>query len=247
MFISHKLSEVMEICDDVVVLRDGAVSGHVQIADATRESLARMMVERDLSAPVLRKNHSPGEARLTVEGLSRRDGSGGQPLQDISFTIRAGEILAVAGVDGNGQRELLDTLAGITPTQTGRIVLNGIDITRMNVRQRLEAGLAYIPVDRASTSLVPGFTIADNLAMRDIDRPPARLRTLSQRPRGAKRWRAHAWRPSIFGLPVPMFQPAHSPAATSKRSFSRAKSAASRKCCWRSSLPGGSIPAPRAS
>ena len=170
-FISHKLSEVMEICDEVVVLRDGAVSGHVQIADATRESLARMMVERDLSAPLQRKNHTPGEALLTVEGLSRRDGSGRQPLQNISFTIRAGEILAVAGVDGNGQRELLDTLAGIDPPRTGRVILNGIDITRMNVRQRLEAGLAYIPVDRARTSLVPGFTIADNLAMRDIDRP----------------------------------------------------------------------------
>jgi simple sugar transport system ATP-binding protein len=171
-FISHKLSEVMEICDEVVVLRDGAVSGHVQIAGATRESLARMMVERDLSAPVQRGNRAPGPALLTVEGMSRRDSSGGQQLNDIGFTVAAGEILAVAGVDGNGQRELLDSLAGITSAGAGRIRLNGIDITRMNVRQRLEAGLAYIPVDRARTSLVPGFTIADNLAMRDIDRPP---------------------------------------------------------------------------
>jgi simple sugar transport system ATP-binding protein len=171
-FITHKLSEVMEICDEAVVLRDGAVSGHVQIADATRESLARMMVERDLQAPVQRKNHKPGADLLNVEGLSRRDGSGGQQLKDINFTVGAGEILAVAGVDGNGQRELLESLAGVTPTRVGRIRFNGIDITRMNVRQRLEAGLAYIPVDRASTSLVPGFTIADNMAMRDIDRPP---------------------------------------------------------------------------
>ncbi|MGA2714185.1 MAG: ABC transporter ATP-binding protein [Bryobacteraceae bacterium] len=161
-FISHKLSEVMEICDEVVVLRDGAVSGHVQIADATRESLARMMVERDLSAPIQRRDHTSGAAVLTVEGLSG----------NISFTVRAGEILAVAGVDGNGQQELLDNLAGVTPARAGRIRLNGIDITRMNVRQRLEAGLAYIPVDRAGTSLVPGFTIADNMAMRDINRPP---------------------------------------------------------------------------
>lgn len=171
-FISHKLSEVMEICDEVVVLRDGAVSGHVQIADATRESLARMMVERDLLAPVRRTNRTPGAPLLTVEGLSRRDDSGGQQLSGISFTIRAGEVLAVAGVDGNGQRELLDSLAGVTPAGAGRVRLNGIDISRMNVRQRLEAGLAYIPVDRARTSLVPRFTIADNLAMRDINRPP---------------------------------------------------------------------------
>jgi simple sugar transport system ATP-binding protein len=161
-FISHKLSEVIEICDEVVVLRDGAVSGHVEIADATRESLARMMVERDLGAPVERKNHSPGAALLTVESV----------LNDISFAVRSGEILAIAGVDGNGQQNLLDTLAGITPAKTGCIRLGGVDITRMTVRQRLDAGLAYIPVDRARTSLVPRFTIAENMAMRDIDRAP---------------------------------------------------------------------------
>jgi len=171
-FISHKLSEVIEICDEVVVLRDGAVAGSVQIADATRESLARMMVERDLEAPVRRKDHPPGAAVLTVESLSHRDSPRAPQLHDISFTVRAGEILAVAGVDGNGQRELLDCLAGIAPTRAGRIRLNGTDITRISVRRRLEAGLAYIPVDRASTSLVPGFTIADNLAMRDIHRRP---------------------------------------------------------------------------
>jgi ABC-type uncharacterized transport system ATPase subunit len=171
-FISHKLTEVMEICDEVVVLRDGAVSGHVQVADATRESLARMMVERDLSAPVQRKCQPSGAAVLRVEGLSGRNASGGQALNDVSFTIGPGEILAVAGVDGNGQSELLESLAGITRTGIGRIWLNGLDITRMNVRERLAAGIAYIPVDRAHTSLVPGFTIADNMAMRDINRPP---------------------------------------------------------------------------
>jgi simple sugar transport system ATP-binding protein len=171
-FISHKLTEVMDVCDEAVILRDGAVAGRVQIADATRESLARMMVDRDLQAPIERKNHVSGGALLDVEGLSRAGGIGGHQLDNISFTVRASEILAVAGVDGNGQRELLDSLAGVAPTNTGRIRLNGIDITRMNVRQRLEAGLAYIPVDRISTSLVPGFTVAENMAMRDIDRPP---------------------------------------------------------------------------
>ncbi len=171
-FITHKLSEVMEICDEVVVLRDGAVSGHVQIAEATRESLAHMMVGRDLTAPVQRKRQSPGTALLTVENLSRRDASGGQPLSDIQFAVGAGEILGVAGVDGNGQRELLDVLAGTTPTGAGRIYIDGVSVTRMNVRQRLRAGLAYIPVDRSRTSLVPEFTIADNMAMRDFDRPP---------------------------------------------------------------------------
>ncbi|MEI9815125.1 MAG: ABC transporter ATP-binding protein [Acidobacteriota bacterium] len=171
-FISHKLNEVLEICDEVVVLRDGAVSGHVQVAGATRESLARMMVDRDLSAPVHRETMEPGEGLLRVEGLSRRGDAGGRALSDIHFTIRAGEVLAIAGIDGNGQRELLDVLSGVLRMDSGRIHLHGADITGMNVRQRLRAGLAYIPVDRAGTSLVPDFTIAENLAMRDIDRHP---------------------------------------------------------------------------
>ena len=171
-FISHKLAEVMEICDEVVVLRDGAVAGQVPIGAATREGLAQMMVGRELSAPVARANHTPGAVVLEVENLSRRDRSNALPLDHIRFSVRAGEIVAIAGVDGNGQRELLDSLAGITTVRSGRIRLNGIDITRRNARQRLEDGIAYIPVDRANTGLVPGFSVGDNLAMRDVNRPP---------------------------------------------------------------------------
>lgn len=171
-FISHKLGEVLEICDDVVVLRDGAVSGRCQIADATREGLARMMVERDLSAPVIRSTKEAGNPILTVEGLSTRGSDGGIALDGVNLTVRAGEIVAVAGVDGNGQSELLNSLAGMLPVSGGRVLLDGVDITRFGVRQRLHAGLAYIPVDRGGTSLIPGMTIADNLALRDFDRAP---------------------------------------------------------------------------
>ncbi len=171
-FISHKLAEVIEICDEVVVLRDGAVSGRASVADVTRESLARMMVERDLSAPVTRAATAPGEVTLSVQKLSCAEGSGVARLDDVSFEVRAGEILAVAGVDGNGQAELLDTLAGILPASSGCILLCGRDITLLGASRRLAAGVAYIPVDRGGTSLVPGMTIADNLAMRDFDRAP---------------------------------------------------------------------------
>ena len=171
-FISHKLAEVIDICDEVVVLRDGAVSGRASVADVTREDLARMMVERDLSAPVVRSTQAPGDVTLSVQGLSGVAGDGAPRLDNISFDIRAGEILAVAGVDGNGQADLLDTLAGILPTSHGQVQLCGRDIAHLGARQRLAAGLAYIPVDRGGTSLVPGMTIADNLAMRDFDRPP---------------------------------------------------------------------------
>lgn len=171
-FISHKLSEVTEVCDEVVVLRDGAVAGSVRTREATAESLARMMVERDLSAPLQRDKKAPGPVVLAVENLCNRAALHETQLKEVSFTIQAGEILAVAGVDGNGQRELLETLAGIKHAATGRIVLNAVDMTRKDVRQRLKAGMAYIPVDRAATSLIPGLSIAGNLAMRDIDRPP---------------------------------------------------------------------------
>ncbi|WP_315835434.1 ABC transporter ATP-binding protein [Bradyrhizobium prioriisuperbiae] len=171
-FISHKLAEVIEICDEVVVLRDGAVSGRAFVADVTRESLARMMVERDLSAPVTRATTAPGDVTLSVQKLSRAEGSGVARLDNVSFEVRAGEILAVAGVDGNGQADLLDTLAGILPASGGRILLCGRDISILGARQRLAAGVAYIPVDRGGTSLVPGMTIADNLVMRDFDRAP---------------------------------------------------------------------------
>lgn len=171
-FISHKLAEVLEISDEVVVLRDGEVTGRVPTAGATRESLVRMMVDRNLSEPVLPNPTTPGAPLLTVENLSRRADSAGRALTNINFTIRAGEILAVAGIDGNGQRELLEVLAGVLRAGDGKIRLGETELAGMNVRQRLHAGLAYIPVDRAGTSLVPGFTIAENLAMRDLDRPP---------------------------------------------------------------------------
>src|SRR5882757_5414484 len=105
-FISHKLAEVIEICDEVVVLRDGAVSGRAAVAEVTREGLARMMVERDLSAPVARNTNAAGDPVLTVESLSHRDAAGAARVDGVSFAVRAGEILAVAGVDGNGQADL---------------------------------------------------------------------------------------------------------------------------------------------
>jgi simple sugar transport system ATP-binding protein len=205
-FISHKLAEVIEICDEVVVLRDGAVSGRAAVAEVTREGLARMMVERDLSAPVTRSTKPAGDAVLTVEGLSHRDASGAARVDGVGFCVRSGEILAVAGVDGNGQVDLLDTLAGILPAHGGRIVLDGRDITHMNVRRRLAAGLAYIPVDRGNTGLVLGMSITDNLAMRDFDRAPLSrgplLRLAAMRAVARERLRAFDIRAADVDVPA---------------------------------------------
>ena len=173
-FISHKLGEVLEICDDIVVLRDGEVAGRCTAAGATRAELAHMMVGRELGAPVRRDERAPGDDALAVTGLALRDAQGVDRLRDVTFTLHAGEILAVAGVDGNGQAELVDVLAGLKAASRGRIALAGQDITVSTVGDRLAAGLAYIPVDRAGTGLVPDMTIEDNLALRDFGRAPLR-------------------------------------------------------------------------
>lgn len=171
-FITHKLGEVLDVADQVVVLRDGQVVGTVAAAGATRESLAQLMVGRELAPPTVRDKVAAGAVRLQVDGLAARDAGGVERLRGASFTLRAGEVLALAGIDGNGQGELADTLAGITAPAAGSILLDGIDITRGGAKARLAAGIAYIPADRAGTSLVQGMSIEDNLALRDFDAAP---------------------------------------------------------------------------
>ena len=171
-FITHKLAEVLSVCDEVVVLRDGKVSGRTPVAGATREGLAHMMVGRTLAEPPRRATRAAGVERLVARGVSASDASGLRRLQDASFALRGGEVLALAEIDGNGQAELCDTLAGLTPALSGAIILDGKDVTALASSARLDAGLAYIPADRSGTSLVQTMSIADNLALRDVARPP---------------------------------------------------------------------------
>lgn len=171
-FISHKLDEVLEICDDIVVLRDGEVTGRREAAGASKADLAQMMVGRDVTTSVEKAPQKQGPPALHVVKLGRRDANGVVRLSDISFSLHAGEILAVAGVDGNGQSDLVDVLAGLREATEGGIDLGGLDITRLPVAERLAAGLSYIPIDRATTSLVPAMSVADNLALREFDRAP---------------------------------------------------------------------------
>jgi ABC-type uncharacterized transport system ATPase subunit len=171
-FITHKLGEVLSVCDEVVVLRDGKVSGRTPVAGATREDLAHMMVGRTLAEPPQRAMRTAGPERLVARGLSASDASGLRRLQDASFSLRGGEILALAGIDGNGQAELCDTLSGLSRALTGTIALDGTDVSGWSSNARLQAGLAYIPADRGGTSLVQSMSITDNLALRDVARPP---------------------------------------------------------------------------
>ena len=180
-FISHKLPEVLELCDEVVVLRDGRVAGRAMVAGTNRGELAEMMVGRAISAERAHASTGPGPVRLSIRELAAPG------LQPLTFDLRGGEILGVAGVDGNGQIELAETLAGLRRAQHGTIWLDGQDITHASVAARVRAGMAYMPADRASTALVRSMSVADNLMLRDSRRPPyARGALLMQMPRVAK-------------------------------------------------------------
>ncbi len=165
-FITHKLPEVLEVCDRVVVLRLGRVSGSAHIGDVTRAELATMMVGRDVTTPHAIRRAGQGAIRLAVDRLA------GRAVRPLTFDIRAGEVLGVAGVDGNGQLELVETLAGLRPATGGSIRLDDRELVRASVAGRVGAGLAYMPADRGRTALVKAMSVAENLMLRDSRRPP---------------------------------------------------------------------------
>jgi simple sugar transport system ATP-binding protein len=172
-FISHKLAEVVEVCDEVVVLRDGEVAGACPVAGVAPDDLARLMVGRDLPPPAERTEHGAGRELLIVSNVSVA--AGGRPVVDaVSFSVRAGEVFAIAGVDGNGQAELAEVVGGLRIPARGRVFVDGADVTEAGVRGRLASGLAHIPADRRTRGLVPGMTIAENIALRESDRAPFR-------------------------------------------------------------------------
>jgi len=173
-FISHKLGEVLEICDEVVVLRDGEVAGRAAVAGIGRRELAHMMVGRDVGAPIDRVAHVAGAERLVVADLAVRDAAGIERLSGVSFSVRAGEVLALVGVDGNGQAELAGVIAGVDLPTHGSVFVDGADVTAGGVTARRAAGLAHVPADRGTTGLVAEMTIAENLALRAFDDPPLR-------------------------------------------------------------------------
>ena len=173
-FISHKLGEVLDVCDEVVVLRDGEVAGRAAVAGIGRRELAHMMVGRDVGAPIERSVEPLGDERLVVADLTAVDDAGIERLSSVSFSVRAGEVLALVGVDGNGQAELAGIVAGVLRPVRGGVHVDGADVTAGGVAARRAAGLAHVPADRGTTGLVVEMTIAENLALRSFDEPPLR-------------------------------------------------------------------------
>jgi general nucleoside transport system ATP-binding protein len=171
-FISHKLNEVLEISDRVTVLRRGKRVDTVQTQDATEESLARLMVGRDVLLRVEKDQGKRGDPALEVEDLHVRDERGLEAVKGVSLEVRAGEVVAIAGVDGNGQLELVQAIAGLRQPESGRVAIGGKDVTGRGVRETTDAGVSHIPEDRQLCGLVLDFTLAENLALREYRSAP---------------------------------------------------------------------------
>ncbi len=171
-FITHKLDEVMAVADRCTVLRDGAVVGTVDVEDTDKASLARMMVGRPVVFRAARDEVAPEKPVLEVHDLSLKNSNGATVLDGITFEVRAGEVLGVAGVDGNGQTQLVDVLTGIIQPTTGRILIGGEEIRRMTPAEFRRRSGGVVTEDRHKTGLALDLSLRDNLIMRDYrDRP----------------------------------------------------------------------------
>ena len=161
-FISHKLKEVLEISDRITVMRRGKVVGHLTTRDTNEEEIATMMVGREVLLRVDKKPAQPGAVVMRVENVTANSDRGVSALKGVSFELRKGEILGIAGVEGNGQSELMEVLAGTRKTTGGHVLLGDRDITTYDARTERDAGVAFIPEDRRGTGLVLSFSIAEN-------------------------------------------------------------------------------------
>jgi simple sugar transport system ATP-binding protein len=171
-FISHKLYEVLAIADRITVIRRGRVIGERRPSETTEEELAELMVGREVELTVDRGTSTVGETVLQVQGLRVADDRHHEVVPDATFEIRAGEILGVAGVAGNGQDELIQALIGLRRTMGGKVTLMGRDVTGLSPRRMNEAGVGYVPGDRHRFGLILSFPVYDNLVLTSYYRPP---------------------------------------------------------------------------
>jgi ABC-type uncharacterized transport system ATPase subunit len=169
-FISHKLHEVMAVSDRVTVLRDGKVIGTRPTREVTRSELVKMMVGRELKELEPRPLN-PGELRVKIEGLHAMGDRGAEALRGVDLQIHAGEILGLAGVSGNGQRELAECLAGMRKATAGRVSIGQKDVTSASLNQRVEAGMAFIPEERMRDGAIREFSVEENIYLHDHSLP----------------------------------------------------------------------------
>lgn len=164
-FITHKLHEILEVADRINVLRQGRIVGEGDPKQLNEEQLAEMMVGRPVTFAVSKSPAQPGEDRLTLTGVSMISDRGETALDNVTMTVRSGEVVGIAGVQGNGQTELVEVITGLTRPGRGKVQFDGQDITRASVRARHMAGMAHIPEDRHKSGMVDNFTIAENMVL----------------------------------------------------------------------------------
>ena len=172
LFITHKLAEIMQVADRCSVLRKGKYIGTVDIKDATPETLSAMMVGRDVNFVVEKKPSQPGDVVLDIQGMtvaSKRHKN--NAVNNVSMQVRRGEIVCIAGIDGNGQTEFVYGLTGLEPLESGSITLNGTDITKQPIRKRLTLGMSHIPEDRHKHGLVLDYSLEDNIVLQRYFEP----------------------------------------------------------------------------
>jgi simple sugar transport system ATP-binding protein len=198
--VTHKLHEIMAVADRVSVMRAGRLVDTLDVADTSERDLARRMVGRDVLLRVEKPERAPGPTALQVRGLALRDETGRPKLRGVDLELRAGEILGVAGVDGNGQSELADALNGLRTPDAGAVILNGRVVTRADNAARRRLGLGFIPADRRGTGALTALPIADNAVLGRLKSHTRLGGMLMDRPAVARRARAIVER---FGVRAP--------------------------------------------
>ncbi|MGB9678761.1 MAG: ABC transporter ATP-binding protein [Thermoanaerobacteraceae bacterium] len=170
-FISHKLEEVMAISDKVTVMRRGKTVGTLNTKETTEQELANLMVGREVVLRVEKTDYKPGNVVISVKDLSVVDMQGIVKVKNVSFDIHEGEIFGLAGIDGNGQFELIEAIMGLRPKKSGTVSMQGKDITNLTTRDLYKQGISYIPQDRQIDGLVLDFSVAENLILREYNTP----------------------------------------------------------------------------
>ena len=172
LFITHKLNEIMAVADRCTVLRKGKYMGTVEIKDTTKEELSRMMVGRDVQLQVEKKPANPGKAVLDVKNVTMHNSqSKKDSVKNVSFQVHGGEIVCLAGIEGNGQTEFIYGLTGLEKLSSGTITLDGKDITHESIRQRSKDGMSHIPEDRHKHGLVLDYSLENNMVLQRYWQP----------------------------------------------------------------------------
>lgn len=170
--ITHKLEEIKKVADRCAILSKGKLVDVLDVKETSTKTMANLMVGREVSFETKKSPPSFGDVVLEVDNLCVKNQDNFDVVKDVSFKIRSGEVFAIAGVSGNGQVEIADAIAGLTKISNGNIYLNGVDISDYSIRERIKAGISYIPEDRQSYGLILDFSLAENLVLKDYYKEP---------------------------------------------------------------------------